>query len=111
MNSDGPQNLLIDQSGDIKFEANLEYRWVIGGPIKAAIFAVAGNVWLLNDDPQRQSSQFNWNAALDELAVGAGLGLRFDPEVIVIRLDLATPLRRPDLPKGDRWVFDRRRRS
>jgi len=43
---------------------------------------------------------------LDELAVGAGVGLRFDPEVIVIRLDLATPLRRPDLPKGDRWVFD-----
>jgi len=106
VNSDGPQNLLIDQVGDIKFEANLEYRWVIGGPIKAAIFADAGNVWLLNEDPQRPGGQFNWNTALDELAVGAGLGLRFDPEVIVIRLDLATPLRRPDLPKGDRWVFN-----
>lgn len=106
VNSDNPKNLLIDQVGDIKFEANLEYRWVIGGPIKAAIFADAGNVWLLNDDPQRPGGQFKWDTALDELAVGAGVGLRFDPEVIVIRLDLATPLRRPDLPKGDRWVFD-----
>ena len=39
-------------------------------------------------------------------AVGAGVGLRFDPEVIVVRLDLATPLREPSRPADDRWVFD-----
>lgn len=99
-------NLLIDQVGDIKFEANVEYRWTISGFVKAALFADAGNVWLINDDPQRPGGQFNFNTALDELAFGGGAGIRFDPEVIVVRLDLATPLRRPDLPQGDRWVFN-----
>ena len=40
------------------------------------------------------------------MALNSGFGLRIDPGVIVIRLDLAAPLRRPDLPAGDRWVFD-----
>ena len=103
---DDNDNLLIDQVGDIKFEANTEYRFTISGPVKGALFADAGNVWLLNEDPQRPGGKFNINTALDELALGAGAGIRFDPEVIVVRLDLATPLRRPDLPEGDRWVFD-----
>lgn len=99
-------NLLIDQVGDIKFEANLEYRFPIAGFVKGALFADAGNVWLMNDDPQRPGGKFDGRTALDELAVGTGFGIRFDPEVIVVRLDLATPLRRPDLPQGDRWTFN-----
>jgi outer membrane protein assembly factor BamA len=104
--STSESNVLIDQVGDIKFEANVEYRFTLSGFVKAAFFADAGNVWLLRDDPQRPGGQFNLGTAMDELAVGAGFGIRFDPEVIVVRLDLATPLRRPDLPAGDRWVFD-----
>lgn len=99
-------NLLIDRVGDIKFEANLEYRFPIAGFVKGALFADAGNVWLQAEDPQRPGGKFRTAHALEELAVGAGAGIRFDPEVIVVRLDLATPLRRPDLPQGDRWVFD-----
>jgi outer membrane protein assembly factor BamA len=102
----GTTNLLIDQVGDIKFEANLEYRFPIAGFMKGALFADAGNVWLMNDDPGRPGGKFDRRTALDELAVGAGFGIRFDPEVIVVRLDLATPLRRPDLPQGDRWTFN-----
>jgi hypothetical protein len=40
-----------------------------------------------------------------EIAVDAGVGLRIDPEVIVVRLDVAVPVRRPDLPVNDRWAF------
>lgn len=98
--------LLIDQAGDIRFEANAEYRFTIAGYFKGAVFADAGNVWLFNDDPQRPGGKFNAATAVNELAVGAGFGLRFDPEVIVVRLDLATPLRVPSLPENDRWVFD-----
>lgn len=98
--------LLIDQAGDIRLEANAEYRFTIAGYFKGAVFADAGNVWLVNDDPQRPGGKFNASRALNELAVGAGFGLRFDPEVIVVRLDMATPLRIPSLPENDRWVFD-----
>ncbi len=97
---------LVDQVGDIKFEVNLEYRFPISGIVKGAVFSDAGNVWLQNEDPQRPGGEFQWDRALNGLAVGAGFGLRIDPEVIVIRFDLATPLRRPELQAGDRWVFD-----
>ena len=99
-------NVLIDQTGEIKFEMNLEYRFPIAGYIKGARFADAGNVWLVNDDPQRPGGVFDIDRAGDELAVDAGFGLRFDAEVIVVRLDMATPLRSPHLPIGDRWTFD-----
>ncbi len=98
--------VLTDQTGDIKFEVNSEYRFTIAGYFKGALFADAGNIWLVNPDPKRPGGEFRWPDALNELAMGAGFGLRFDPQVIVVRLDLATPLRDPSLPKGDRWVFD-----
>ena len=102
---DATSGVLIDQVGDIKFEANLEYRFTLKKYFKAALFADAGNVWLVRDDPERPGGQFRWKHALDELAMGAGVGLRFDPDVIVVRLDLATPLRNPALPMNDRWVI------
>ncbi|MBK9419435.1 MAG: BamA/TamA family outer membrane protein [Flavobacteriales bacterium] len=104
--SDSSSAILTDQTGDIKFEINSEYRFTIAGYFKGALFADAGNIWLVNPDPKRPGGVFKWPDALDEMALGAGFGLRFDPQVIVVRLDLATPLRDPSLPKGDRWVFD-----
>ncbi len=99
-------DLQIDQVGDIKLEANMEYRFTMSGRLKGALFADAGNVWLLNDDPQRPGGTFAWDRFLSEVAIDAGFGVRYDPEVIVVRLDLAAPIRRPDLPDGDRWVFN-----
>jgi len=96
----------VDQVGDLKLEANMEYRFGLSGIVKGALFADVGNVWLLNEDPTRPGGAFKWDTFVSELAVDAGIGLRVDPRVIVIRLDLAAPLRRPDLPAGDRWVFD-----
>lgn len=103
---DQADNVLVDQVGDIRLEANLEYRFPIAGYVKGALFGDAGNVWLLREDPQRPGGEFQWSKVLDELALGAGFGLRVDVEVIVLRLDLAMPLRRPDLSTGDRWTFD-----
>lgn len=99
-------DLQVDQVGDIKLEANVEYRFTLSGRVKGALFADAGNVWLLRDDPQRPGGDFAWDRFVSEVALDAGFGIRYDPEVIVIRLDLAAPLRRPDLPAGDRWVFN-----
>jgi hypothetical protein len=99
-------NFLVDQVGDLKIEANAEYRFTISGLVKGALFADAGNIWLLTDDPSRPGGVFKWDTFISEIAFDAGIGLRIDPQVIVIRLDLAAPLRRPDLPAGDRWVFN-----
>ncbi|MDQ3100937.1 MAG: BamA/TamA family outer membrane protein [Bacteroidota bacterium] len=105
--SDRESNLLVDQVGDLRLEANVEYRFTISGIFKAAVFSDAGNVWLLQEDPQRPGGKFNINTALQEIAFGAGAGIRIDPDFLVIRLDLAVPLRRPDMPRGERWIFDK----
>jgi outer membrane protein assembly factor BamA len=104
--SDQNSNVLVDQVGDIRLEANIEYRFTIAGIIKGAVFGDGGNVWLIEEDPQRPGGKFNSDDFLKEIAFGAGFGLRIDPQFLVIRLDLAFPLRRPDMPEGHRWIFD-----
>ena len=94
-------SFLPDQSGDLKLELNTEYRAKLFSIVKGAVFIDAGNIWMLNDDkPEKNfSSKF-----LDQLAIGTGVGLRFDLSFLVLRTDLAFPIR---LPYGDkRWVLD-----
>lgn len=103
------ENFLPDQSGDIKLEMNTEYRTQLAGIVYGALFVDAGNIWLYRDnpDPQRAKpgSRFS-REFLSELAAGAGFGLRFDLSFLVLRTDLAFPVRKPWLPKGNRWVLN-----
>ncbi|WP_410504130.1 BamA/TamA family outer membrane protein [Kaistella flava (ex Peng et al. 2021)] len=96
----------FDQSGDIKLEMNAEYRANIYKFLNAAVFADAGNVWLVNEDPARPGGKFSKDF-VKEIAVGAGVGLRLDFSILILRLDLATPLRIPYYPEGERWTFDK----
>lgn len=97
---------IFDQSGDIKLEFNAEYRANIYKFLNVGFFVDAGNVWLLNTDINKPGGKFS-KSFLSEVAVGAGLGLRLDFNILVLRLDLATPLRIPYYEKGDRWTFDK----
>jgi outer membrane protein insertion porin family len=103
---DGTSNIYIDQAGDIKFETNLEYRFDIYKYFKGALFTDVGNIWLVNEDPQRAGGKFNYKTFYKEFAVGSGFGFRFDFNFIILRIDLAIPLRKPYLPEGERWVVD-----
>lgn len=87
---------LPDQTGDIKLEVNTELRPRISGPLYGAIFIDAGNVWLYNDErwTGKPGAKFT-NKFLSQLAVGAGVGIRLDIQLFVIRLDVAFPLRKP----------------
>lgn len=40
------------------------------------------------------------------MAIGTGLGMRVDAKILVVRLDVALPIRKPYLPEGQRWVID-----
>ncbi|MHC1777949.1 MAG: BamA/TamA family outer membrane protein [Lentimicrobium sp.] len=104
--TDSLNNSYIDQAGDIKLETSIEYRFDIYKYFKGAVFADAGNIWLVNDDPQRPGGKFNPETFYKEIAVGSGLGFRFDFKIIVLRIDLAFKLRKPYLPEGERWVFN-----
>lgn len=96
----------FDQSGDIKLELNAEYRANLYKFLNVAVFADAGNIWLVNDDAQRPGAKFS-SDFMSEIAVGAGFGLRLDFSILILRLDLAMPLRVPYYEKGERWAFDK----
>lgn len=106
---DGSQvqgTFIPDQSADVKLEFNTELRSKIYRFINGALFLDAGNIWLLNDNPAKPGAKFSKDF-VDEIAVGTGFGLRFDFTFLVLRTDLAFPLKKPYLPKGDRWVLDK----
>ena len=99
----------FDHTGEVKLEFNAEYRFDLFKQfyLKGAFFVDVGNVWLL--DPKNlekdDSKIFRTGKFIDELAVGAGAGLRFDIQYIVVRFDTALPLRKPFLPNGERWTI------
>ncbi len=97
---------LPDQSGDIKLEMNMEYRAKLFSIVKGAVFVDAGNIWLLNKNPDKPNAEFS-KKFMEQIAVGTGVGLRFDLSFLLLRTDLAFPLRKPYLPENDRWVIDR----
>lgn len=96
----------LDQAGDMKLEGNLEYRFTIYKYFKGAVFTDAGNIWLMRRSEGLPGAEFDPSTFYKDIAIGSGVGLRFDISFIVVRLDLATPIRKPYLPEGQRWVVD-----
>ncbi len=96
---------VIDQPGDVKLELNAEYRAKLFSIVRGALFVDAGNVWTRKTDSLRPGSKFS-NQFVKQIGVGMGAGLRFDISILVLRLDLAIPVRLPYNPDGQRWVFD-----
>ena len=80
-------NNFLNQTGDIKFDANIEYRtrlfWKFGG----AAFIDVGNIWTLRNYEEQPGGQFKFDQFYKQIAVGYGVGLRMDLDFFIIRLD------------------------
>ena len=85
----------FDQTGDFKLEANVEFRFNLMGGLYGAAFVDAGNIWLLEDDPERPGGQLTGKNFFDQVALGTGVGLRFDLSFLVIRADLGVGIHAP----------------
>ena len=97
------ENIDFERTGDIKLEANVEYRFPIYKWFKGAAFVDAGNVWTLNDTA-KVGSDFNAKF-LSNIGIGAGFGMRLDFTYFIMRVDLAIPLYIPSQGTGERWVI------
>ncbi|PTQ99301.1 surface antigen-like protein [Mucilaginibacter yixingensis] len=98
---------LADESGDIKLEANIEYRPKLFSIVRGALFMDAGNIWNMRSQAGVPGGAFSKNF-INQLAIDAGFGLRFDLTVLVLRTDMGYPLRKPWLPAGQRLKLDTR---
>ena len=94
----------FDRYGDIKLEANLEYRFRFYQFWHGAFFVDAGNVWFVRKNDQFPGGEFKVNSFYNDIAIGGGIGLRMDFSFFVLRIDAAAPLRDPSLLKGNRWI-------
>ncbi len=90
---------------NLKLALNIEYRFPIAGDVKGALFADAGNIWNVFDNENNPDAIFNGFSSLGDIALGTGLGLRYDFTYFVFRLDVGFKTYNPAKIKSDRW-FD-----
>jgi len=112
---DSEGNLEFFESyGDIILEANAEFRFNIWWMFYGALFADAGNVWLIDNQninkdntiPENEKSQyFRFNSFYNDIAVNAGLGLRMDMDFLIVRFDIGFPLLDPRISGSSNWVY------
>ncbi|MDY3063473.1 MAG: BamA/TamA family outer membrane protein [Bacteroidaceae bacterium] len=93
--SRGRKYSYMDQTGDLKLEGNIELRFPMFGSLSGALFADAGNVWLIRSDETRPGGSFHLPDFAQDLALGTGVGIRYDLDFIVVRLDLGVALHDP----------------
>ena len=91
---------------NLKLALNLEYRFKMFGNFNGAIFTDIGNIWNVLDDTEEESRSFKGFKDLDELAIGSGVGVRYDSGLFIFRLDMGLKTYNPALIKKDRWFND-----
>jgi outer membrane protein assembly factor BamA len=96
--------VIPNQTGDMKLEANIEYRFDMFWNFAGAVFVDAGNVWALKADgtEEGQESLFKWKNFGKSIAVNWGVGLRLDFDFLLVCLDLGMKIHDP--AREQRWV-------
>ncbi|MDR0765322.1 MAG: outer membrane protein assembly factor [Odoribacteraceae bacterium] len=90
--------------GDVKLAANAEYRFKLFWILEGAAFVDAGNVWNINTKEDRQDALLKRDF-YKQVAVGTGVGLRFNANYFLLRFDLGVKVRDPARPPGDRFIL------
>ena len=89
---------------NFKLAYSLEYRFRVGGNFHSAFFADIGNIWNIFDNITDEDYTFNGFSSFEDLAVGSGIGLRYDFDFFVFRFDLGYKAYDPGREMGDRWL-------
>ena len=100
------KNINEFNEANLKIALNLEYRKEILGKLKGALFVDSGNIWNVSDNVSDNSMKFNSLKDLSELAVGTGIGIRYDFNFFIFRLDTAFKTYNPSKEKSERWLTD-----
>ena len=98
-----------EQPGELLIESSVELRQDLVGFLEGAIFVDAGNVWLVRNaiagvDEDGDDGIFRFNQFASDIAVGTGVGLRFDLQFLIFRVDLGMKLIDPAQKRGERFV-------
>ena len=90
----------------MKIAFNIEYRFGLIGKLDGAVFTDFGNIWNVFDDTQDPKRTFNSFKDLNEIAIGRGIGIRYNVGYFVLRLDMGLKTYNPALDLEKRWLTD-----
>ena len=97
----------IERIGDIQLECNAELRFPVYNVLNGALFVDAGNIWNYHANELLPGGEFHFNTFYEQIAIDAGIGIRLDFNIAVLRLDWAFPLRNPyPNEAGLHWTLD-----
>ena len=108
----GPGSNLIKDSteydkfkntGDIKLELNIEYRFKLFWKLEGGLFLDVGNIWDIIKHEDRPEGVFAFNKFFDDIAIGTGFGIRLDFSFFLLRLDAGFKLRDPS-SQLNKWI-------
>lgn len=96
--------VIPNQTGDMKIEANIEYRFKMFWKVAGAVFVDAGNIWTLRSSGEGNSneSMFRFDTLGESIAANWGVGVRLDFGFLLLRLDLGMKVHDP--AREDKWV-------
>ena len=95
----------MNQCGDIRLDMNAEYRSKLIWKLELALFLDAGNIWTIKDYPSQPGGQFKFNSFYKEIALAYGLGVRFDFNYFLIRVDMGLKMYDPSRIGNRPWVI------
>lgn len=77
----------VNQTGNLKIDLSAEWRTHLFWKLDAAAFIDAGNIWNVRAYDNQKAGTFKWNEFYKQIAMSYGLGLRFNLDYFVLRLD------------------------
>ena len=96
------QFAIPSQIGEMKLEANVEYRFPLFWKLEGALFTDVGNIWDINSDTD--GANFHMATFAESLGADWGLGVRLNLSLILIRVDAGFKIHDPALAEGARWI-------
>ena len=91
---------------NFKLAFSLEHRYKLFGKLNGAFFIDAGNIWNVLDDVEDPKAIFNSFESLNDIAIGSGIGLRYDFDFFILRFDTGFKTYNPTYQKNQRWFKD-----
>ena len=96
--------VIPNQTGDMKIEANVEYRFDMFWKVAGAVFVDAGNIWTLRSSSlgTTDNSVFRLDQLGKSIAANWGAGIRLNFGFLLLRLDMGIKIHDP--ARENRWV-------
>ena len=88
---------------NLKLTLSAELRYNIFGKFNGALFADAGNIWNVFDNVEDDTYTFNGISSLNSIALGTGVGLRYDQGLFVVRFDVGFKTYNPANSENEKW--------